>query len=60
MHADMYNCFLAHTYMRVLMLVLVVIVPWLAGCIRCLYVINALHCQTAFNMGGISYKYGAA
>jgi hypothetical protein len=46
--------------MRVLMLVLVVIVPWLAGCIRCLYVINALHCQTAFNMGGISYKYGAA
>jgi hypothetical protein len=33
MHTDMYPCFLAHTYMHVLMVVLVVIVPWLAGCV---------------------------
>jgi hypothetical protein len=36
MHTDKYPCFLAYTHMLVLMFVLVAIVPWLAGCIRCL------------------------
>jgi hypothetical protein len=60
MHADMYTCFLPRTYIHVLMLMLVVIATWLAGCVRCLYVINALHCQTVFKMTGVSYRYEAA